>query len=116
MCGACCLGLFLAGPAAAQTLFTEVTAESGYPPFNAEGIAAGDFNNDGWPDLALTEGIIDGSRLLLLQNQGYGHFADLSALIQGPISSQHKGGGLCLADYDNDGHLDLMTAQPPCST
>jgi len=102
-----CVSLILAGPGDAQTVFTEVTEESGYPLFSAEGIAVGDFNNDGWPDMAQVQNWKEGKRVILLKNEGKGQFTDRTSAIRAEISPKNKGGGISFADYDNDGDLDL---------
>ena len=89
-----CVSLILAGPGDAQTVFTEVTEESGYPLFSAEGIAVGDFNNDGWPDMAQVQNWKEGKRVILLKNEGKGQFTDRTSAIRAEISPKNKGGGI----------------------
>jgi hypothetical protein len=107
------LGLLLAGPGVAQTMFTEVTVEAlGALPFPKkgfawEGIAWGDYDNDGWPDMFAVEDY-RGKRIALLHNEGGRRFTDQTPLIEAEKSDVPA--GLCGAfgDYDNDGDLDLF--------
>ncbi|MEW6749771.1 MAG: FG-GAP-like repeat-containing protein [Candidatus Latescibacterota bacterium] len=101
-------GALLGGPGGAQTVFSNVVGEGGCQSWGAEGMAVGDFNNDGWPDLAIAQGTAGGGRLVLLENLGQSRFADRTSAIRGPLSAEPKSGGLCFADYDNDGDLDLF--------
>ena len=66
------------------------------------GVAVGDFNNDGKPDLFLTRW----RSYILLKNQGDGTFADAteSAKLEGDRDWPTSAG---FADLDNDGDLDL---------
>ena len=66
------------------------------------GIAVGDFNEDGNEDLAIVEtGGTGHGDLKILLGDGKGRF-HLSARYQTGIAS----GGLAVADFDGDGHLD----------
>ncbi len=73
------------------------------------GVAAGDSNGDGWPDLFVTHFAEDYSTLYL--GEGRGFFRDatvatgLSESTFGPLSW-----GTVLADLDNDGDQDLVVA------
>ncbi|MFH2100363.1 MAG: CRTAC1 family protein [Pseudomonadota bacterium] len=73
----------------------------------ARGVGFGDYDNDGWPDMVLTEGS-GSSRVLLLHNEASRRFTDRGTDIQSGISSTWKGGGPIWGDYDNDGDLDLF--------
>ena len=56
--------------------FTDVTSQSGIVTYGyGMGVAAGDFNNDGWVDLYLTK--FDAANQLL-RNNGDGTFSDVS--------------------------------------
>jgi hypothetical protein len=74
------------------------------------GVAAADFDNDGWTDLYVT-GV---NRNILYRNEHGGAFADVT----GPagVSGMGAGGkklwsvGAAWLDYDNDGDLDLFVA------
>ena len=79
-----------------------------------------DFDNDGYPDIYVTNGhVIDNVALydqrlsyrqpdLLYRNLGGGHFRDVSAESGPAFRMQHVGRGLAVADFDNDGDLDIV--------
>jgi hypothetical protein len=71
-------------------------------PAGAQGGAWGDYDNDGLPDLFVTDN--HGSRNRLYHNGGNGAFTNVSS---GPML---PGGGVgaVWGDYDNDGYLDLF--------
>jgi hypothetical protein len=88
--------------------FEDVTAKTGLTGENlgfSFGVAAGDYDNDGWTDLF----IANAGRNTLYHNNGDGTFTDVSAgsgLDQKPqdtLSVQ-----AAWVDYDNDGLLDLV--------
>jgi len=66
------------------------------------GVAIGDVNNDGWPDVLVTE--YGGVRLFL--NNGNGTFSDVTkeAGLDNPLWATSA----CFVDYDRDGWLDLV--------
>lgn len=78
--------------------------------FAGMGVDFADYNNDGWPDLLVTD--LANQRYALYQNDGDGSFtyASQSQGI-GPISLSHTGWGFRFFDYDNDGWKDLLIAQ-----
>lgn len=85
--------------------FTDVTDQAGVPGTGyGLGCAWGDYDNDGFPDLFVTQ---YGSNVLY-HNNGNGTFTDVTAkagvagLESGPIHS-----GATFFDYDRDGRLDL---------
>ncbi|HEY3823382.1 MAG TPA: CRTAC1 family protein [Bryobacteraceae bacterium] len=86
--------------------FTDVTHRAGLDvEMYGMGVAVGDFNNDGFPDLYVTA--VGQSRLF--QNNGHGGFVDVT-------ERSHLGGhdGFSTSalwfDYDRDGRLDLFVA------
>jgi len=83
--------------------FTDVTAEAGLVAARwGEGIAVGDFDGDGYPDLYFT---CYGDNVLYRNNRN-GTFTDVTAK-----AGVAKGGWSTSAvwfDYDNDGRLDLF--------
>ena len=88
-----------------QIHFTDVTAGSGLEaPFYGMGVATGDYDNDGLPDLLVTG--VGGCRLY--HNLGHGKFADVT---QGAGVGGDPGDWSTAAvwvDIDNDGDLDLF--------
>ena len=68
------------------------------------GGAAGDFDNDGDLDLFIIGG--SGSVDHLYINDSTGHFTDAGA--SWGIDRAHKGSGVAVADFNNDGYLDIM--------
>jgi hypothetical protein len=90
--------------------FTDVTVAAGLlekSPLYGLGVAVGDVNNDGWPDIYVAD---DSTPSYLYVNQKDGTFED-DALIAGVAVSddgmEQAGMGVDLGDYDNDGWLDI---------
>ena len=69
------------------------------------GVAVGDVNDDGAPDLVITG--LDDIRLLL--NDGKGHFRD--ATKGSGLAGSGWGSSAAFADFDGDGVLDLFVGQ-----
>jgi hypothetical protein len=81
-----------------------------------------DYDNDGWKDLLLVNGHVypevDRQKLdetyaeptVLLRNGGNGTFADVTASVGDALAGPRPGRGLAVADYDNDGDLDVLIA------
>jgi enediyne biosynthesis protein E4 len=73
------------------------------------GVACGDSNRDGLIDLAVTNFYSESTSLFL--NLGHGLFADRTAAVGLAAPSRYfLGFGAAFLDADNDGLLDLMTA------
>jgi len=78
--------------------------------FAGMGVDFEDYNNDGWPDIIITD--LANQRYALYTNVKDGTF-DYStpATGLGAISLLHSGWGVRFLDYDNDGWKDLLIAQ-----
>jgi hypothetical protein len=105
--------LFRQGP---DGRFTDVSQGSGLDIAGyCTGVAVGDVNNDGWPDVLVTQ--YGGLKLFL--NNGNGTFTDVSR--EAGLESVLWGMSACFVDYDRDGWLDLVVvnyvkydAKTPC--
>ncbi len=87
--------------------FTDVTREAGV---GAEGlfgmgVAVGDYDNDGFPDLF----VLGYGRCILYHNNGDGSFTDVTAHA-GVANSGLWASSAAWFDFDNDGRLDLVIA------
>jgi hypothetical protein len=113
--------------AAPRVRFTDVTAASGVTHVNATGspdrkdyifdvkgggVAALDYDGDGWVDLAFSRGSSlerwrEGRNPgpVLYRNRGDGTFEDVT--LKAGLTRVGWGVGVSAADYDNDGHVDL---------
>src|SRR5271163_2812806 len=84
--------------------FTDVTDKAGvgYPCW-AMGVAVGDYNNDGWPDLLVScfGGVV------LYRNNGDGTFTDVTKE-SGLSADKGWATGAVFGDYDGDGYVDLF--------
>ena len=84
--------------------FTDVTRAAGLDiEMYGLGVAVGDYNNDGWPDIFIT--CVGQSRLF--QNTGKGTFVDVTAKA-GLLGRDGFSISAMWVDYDRDGHLDLF--------
>src|SRR5258705_4443391 len=90
--------------------FSDVTQKSGLyePTSKTLGIAILDFDNDGWPDILLSN---DTQPNKLYRNNGNGTFTD-KAVVAGVAFSEdgvaRAGMGVDAADYDRSGNTSLM--------
>ncbi len=80
----------------------EASAAAG--PEYGMGVAAGDYDNDGAPDLLLTAA----GTSRLFRNLGRGTFADVTAKALGITSRRAFSTSAMWFDYDKDGRLDLL--------
>ncbi len=82
--------------------FEDVTRKTGLDPtLHAIGCTAGDYDNDGATDLAVSLRV----RALLLHNEKNGTFKDMTE--SAGIKSEGSNVGVTFIDYDHDGDLDL---------
>ena len=87
--------------------FTDVTLKAGVAAEDlfGMGVAVGDYDNDGFPDLL----ILGYERCILYHNNGDGTFTDVTN--RAGVGNVRKwGSSAAWFDYDNDGLLDLVIA------
>jgi hypothetical protein len=77
----------------------------GLPGISQGAVAWGDFDQDGRPDLLLTGYTQTGAVCQVWRNLGNGNFTNMNAGLPGIYQSS-----VALADYDNDGKLDILLA------
>ncbi len=87
--------------------FTDVTLKAGVPAEGlfGMGVAVGDYDNDGFPDLL----VLGYERCILYHNNGDGTFTDVTHRA-GVANVGKWGSSAAWFDYDNDGLLDLVIA------
>jgi hypothetical protein len=85
--------------------FTDVTEKAGVGAAGlyGQGVAVGDYDNDGFPDLYLT----GYNRAILYHNNGNGIFTDVTATA-GVADRDQWSTSAGWFDYDKDGYLDLL--------
>ena len=91
-------------------LVSEVAVDIDGRTYAGMGVDFADYNNDGWPDLVVTD--LANQRYALYLNNGDGSFNYVSpnaGLAQ--MTLAHSGWGIRFLDYDNDGWKDLLIAQ-----
>jgi enediyne biosynthesis protein E4 len=89
---------------------SEVAVDVDGRTYAGMGVDFADYNNDGWPDIIVTD--LANQRYALYQNNGDGTFTYASNTIGiGQMTMVHSGWGVRFFDYDNDGWKDLLIAQ-----
>ncbi|HET7694764.1 MAG TPA: VCBS repeat-containing protein, partial [Vicinamibacterales bacterium] len=87
--------------------FEDVTAGTGLAASGwGQGTCAGDYDNDGFTDLAVTYW----GQNRLYHNDGRGRFEDVTQKAGLRAARRRWGTGCAFVDYDRDGRLDLFTA------
>jgi len=91
-------------------LVSEVAVDIDGRTYAGMGVDFADYNNDGWPDIVVTN--LANQRYALYQNNGDGTFTYVSLNTGiGQMTLAHSGWGVRFFDYDNDGWKDLLVAQ-----
>lgn len=86
--------------------FTDVTGKAGVRGHSfGMGVAVGDYDNDGLPDLYVT----NFGRNILYHNNGDGTFTDVTE--KAAVAGGGWSASACFVDYDLDGFLDLVVTR-----
>jgi enediyne biosynthesis protein E4 len=89
--------------------FTDVTVQAGLQNAGdtnyGMGVAVGDYDNDGFPDIYVT----NFGRNILYHNNGDGTFTDVTA--KAGVAAGGWSASAGFLDYDNDGYLDLFVTR-----
>jgi enediyne biosynthesis protein E4 len=91
--------------------FTDVSAKAGILKTSGTyglGVLAADFDDDGWPDIYVAN---DSTSSALYKNNHDGTFSEIAieaGVAYGADGKSQAGMGVSAADYDGDGHLDIV--------
>jgi hypothetical protein len=93
-----------------QGLVAEIAVDGDGRTYAGMGIDAADYDNDGLPDLAITN--LANQKYAIYRNNGDGSFTyDTYQTGLAGMTLLHSGWGLRFIDYDNDGYKDLLIPQ-----
>ena len=93
-----------------QGMEAEIAVDGDGRTYAGMGIDAADYNNDGLPDLVITN--LANQKYALYRNNGDGSFTyDTYQAGLAGMTLLHSGWGLRFLDYDNDGLKDLLVPQ-----
>ena len=91
-------------------LLAEVALDGDGRTYAGMGIDLEDYNNDGLPDLVITN--LANQKYALYKNNGDGSFTyDTYTSGMAKVTLLHSGWGVHFLDFDNDGRKDLLVAQ-----
>jgi hypothetical protein len=91
-------------------LVSEVALDDNGKTYAGMGVDFADYNNDGLPDLVISD--LANQRYALYRNTGDGSFTYVSSATGiASMTILHSGWGIRFLDYDNDGWKDLLIAQ-----
>jgi enediyne biosynthesis protein E4 len=91
-------------------LVSEVAVDSDGRTYAGMGVDLADYDNDGWPDVVVTN--LANQRYALYHNNGDGGFTYASHTTGiSRMTMTHSGWGVRFFDFDNDGRKDLLIAQ-----
>ncbi len=86
--------------------FSDVTEAAGVKGHSfGQGVAVGDYDNDGRPDLYVT----NFGQNILYHNNGDGTFTDVT--VKAGVAGGGWSASACFVDYDRDGWLDLLVSR-----
>jgi len=90
--------------------FTDVSADAGIAKYigNGLGVAVGDYDDDGWPDVFVANDAVPN---FLFHNERNGRFTEVGLAAGVSVARDGKpraGMGTEFADYNGDGRLDLI--------
>ena len=86
--------------------FEDIASRSQFVKGWAQGVCAGDYDNDGHIDLLITYY----GHNVLYRNRGDGSFEDVTERAHLPVTGTRYGSGCTFTDYDRDGNLDLFVS------
>ena len=88
--------------------FEDVAKSAGIDPsLHGMGCTAGDYDNDGWTDIAVSTN----DDVLLFHNEKNGTFKEKAGSGDANIGANDLNLGLTFIDYDHDGDLDLLVTR-----
>jgi enediyne biosynthesis protein E4 len=91
-------------------MVSDVAADGDGRTYAGMGVDFADYNNDGLPDLVITNLANQVYALYLNKGDGLFNYASFTGGL-GSMTRTHSGWGLRFFDYDNDGRKDLLIAQ-----